>query len=406
MLGGIYYRFRNLVRDNRGNVALVVGLCAFPLLLAVGGALEFGDMASERSRLQDAVDAGALAGASRMTVAGGAGVGQNGSDVAVQAAQRSLAENHFQPAVTFEASADASSLTLTAHARHKALTGLLGDTAITATATADTLASVPLCVLQTGGGGISIRNTARIRATGCAVHANGDISVDSGAMLQADRTQAVGRISGPVSPAGNAGAVAIDDPFAAMDLVPPDDCTGKAQKIKQLKGTIEYLAPGVHCEAYEIDQDATLILLPGEHYFMDDLKANNNAVIRGDDVALIFGSTKKINFADHAAVQLGARRSGPFAGFLIVTTRANHEAFTIASDHVSKLLGTIYIPNAELDVQTAGNVAQDSAWSIIVASNLSLTQNPVLVINTGYVGSGVPVPDGVGPGRTAPVLSR
>ena len=105
-------------------------------------------------------------------------------------------------------------------------------------------------------------------------------------------------------------------------------------------------------------------------------------------------------------VKLGASRSGPFSGFLIVTTRDNTEKFTIASDRVSKLLGTIYIPNAELDVETAGSVGQDSAWSIIVASSIQLKQNPNLVINTGYVGSGVPVPDGVGPNRNAPRLSK
>ena len=44
--------------------------------------------------------------------------------------------------------------------------------------------------------------------------------------------------------------------------------------------------------------------------------------------------------------------------------------------------------------------------SIIVANSLQLSENPTLVINTGYVGSGVPVPKGVGPGNGAPKLSR
>ena len=139
---------------------------------------------------------------------------------------------------------------------------------------------------------------------------------------------------------------------------------------------------------------------------MDDLDAKKNATIRGDDVTLIFGSTKKINFADRAEVQLAARKSGPFAGFLLVTTRDNVEQFTIASDRVSKLLGTIYIPGAELKVSTAGNVAQDSAWSIIVADTLTVEKNPVLVINSGYSSGGVPVPEGVGPKRNAPTLSK
>jgi hypothetical protein len=69
-------------------------------------------------------------------------------------------------------------------------------------------------------------------------------------------------------------------------------------------------------------------------------------------------------------------------------------------------LGTIYIPGSELYVSSSGNVAQDSAWSVIVAKRLTLANNPVLVINKNYVGSGVPVPEGVGPSSGVPRLAR
>ncbi len=398
--------------DIRGNVTVISALCAVPVLLAVFGVIELGNASNDRAKLQAAVDAGALAGAGRLSIATTTG-DLGPTDTAVAVARQTVADAKINSAVVYNAAigANRESLTLEAVADHKALVGFMGfgDQKIIVRATAETLGSTPLCILQTGAGnkmGISLDNTARIRATGCAIHANGDITVKNSAIIQATRTQAVGKVSGPVSPAGNSGALAIPDPFADLNLHPPIDCIGKPLKIKELTGMVLALPPGIHCERYEVDKDATLILLPGEHYFMDDLNAHENAVIRGDDVVLIFGSTKKIDFADKAAVQLGARKTGPFAGFLIVTTRDNTEKFTIASDHVSKLLGTIYIPNAELDIETAGNVAQDSAWSIIVANTLSLTQNPVLVINTAYAGSGVPVPDGVGPSSNAPKLSK
>ena len=391
----------------------MMALAAVPLLFAGIGAVELGSLAREKADLQNAVDQGALAGASRLAVATTAATA-GPLDTAVAVARQTLANQGITSTVTLTPSFNATrtAIVLDAVADHKALVGFMdfGNGQIHASATAEGLASSPLCILQTGSGGkgigIEVDDTARIRATGCAIHANQNITVKSSAMIQADRTQAVGTVTGPVSPAGNSGALRIDDPFAAMNLVPPTNCVGKAAKIKQLVGTVEYLPPGVHCEEYEIDQGATLVLMPGDHYFMNDLKADSNAIIRGDDVVLVFGSTEKINFADHASVELGARRTGPFAGFLIVTSRANHESFTIASDHVSKLLGTIYIPDAELDVSTAGNVAQDSAWSIIVADTLTLKQNPILVINTGYAGSGVPVPSGVGPGMAKPRLSH
>jgi hypothetical protein len=91
---------------------------------------------------------------------------------------------------------------------------------------------------------------------------------------------------------------------------------------------------------------------------------------------------------------------------LIATGRTNTKRFSISSNRVRELLGTIYIPGSELYISAAGNVAQDSAWSVIVAKSLTLDKNPVLVINKNYVGSGVPVPQGVGPSASAPRLAR
>ena len=392
--------------SNRGNVTTIVALCAVPLLLSSIGVLEITAISNDHAKLQAAADAGALAGAGRLSVATGTASAPNDTATTVTRQTASQSGITSQVSVQVTVAQDNSAVTVVATTTHIPIVDLLGAHIITATAKAENMGHTPLCVLQTGSGGITLQNSARIRATGCAVQANQDITVNASAMLQADAVQAAGNITGPVSPAGHAGAMVIDDPFASMNLNPPTDCVGKAKKIKQAKATVVTLAPGVHCEEYDIDKDATLILLPGEHYFMDDLNAKKNASIQGDDVVLIFGSTKKINFADNASVTLSARKTGIFAGFLLITTRDNTETFTIASDHVSKLLGTIYIPSATLDVETTGNVAQDSAWSIIVADTLTLKQNPNLVINTGYVGSCVPVPDGVGPNRNHSVLAQ
>ena len=405
----ILHKLRALVNASGGNVSLVFGLCALPVTFVACAAIDLYSTSNERSLLQSAVDAGALAGAAHLSVASSTRT-DSVTNTAITVAQQFLTDAHIATKVTFNVALEnnGQAVTLSAQADHKALIGFdgFGNAVLSVKATAESLNAVPLCILQTGKGGITVKNTARIRATGCAIHANQNIAVDSGAMIQADRTQAVGTVKGPVSPTGNSGAMAIDDPFADMVLKPSTACVGKPAEIKTEEAGTLVLAAGVHCEHFKIEKFATLQLLPGDHYFMDDLEATDNAVIQGDDVVLIFGSTKKVNFADKATVSLGARKTGPFAGFLIVTTRDNTQPFTIASDHVNKLLGTIYIPSAQLVVQTSGSVAQDSAWSIIVANSLQLSENPTLVINTGYVGSGVPVPKGVGPGNGAPKLSR
>jgi hypothetical protein len=393
-----------IAANKRGNVTTIVALSAVPLLLSGIGVLELTSISNDHAKLQAAVDAGALAGAGRLSVATGSAPTDTATTVTKQTAAQSGITS--QVAVQVNVAQDNSAVTVVATTTHTPIVDLLGARTITVTAKAENMGSIPLCVLQTGGDKIELKDQARIRATGCAVHANGDIKVAGGAMIQSDRTQAVGTVSGPVSPAGFAGAMPIDDPFASLNLNPPLNCVGKPLKVVYLSGTTLPLLPGVHCEQYVIQQNATLVLMPGEHYFMNTIVANLNAQVTGDDVVLIFGSTGAINFADKAAVTLGARKSGPFAGFLFITSRDNRQVFRIGSDRVSKLLGTIYIPNAELQVDTTGSVAQDSAWSIIVASSIQLAHNPNLVINTGYVGSGVPVPDGVGPNRNNPVLAQ
>ncbi len=274
---------------------------------------------------------------------------------------------------------------------------------LNATATAEALQKTPLCVLQTDSGGISLSSTSTLRAPGCLIHADQNITVANSAHITAERIQATGTVSGPMSPVGNPGALAIPDPFVGMNLNPKTLCTLSLDilAVQSIKQDIN-MAPGVHCLPIVALGTAHIHLLPGEHYFvglsgLGGLTMNDNSTIDGDDVALIFGPGQNFNFAGQATVRLKARKTGPFAGFLIATARNNTNVFKISSSNVSQLLGTIYIPNATLEVTSSGNVAQDSDWSVIVAKKLALSNGPSLVINTNYAGSGVPVPKGVGP---------
>ena len=56
-------------------------------------------------------------------------------------------------------------------------------------------------------------------------------------------------------------------------------------------------------------------------------------------------------------------------------------------------------PQARVIVEGKSNVAQDSAWTVIVARELQLKGSPSLVVNANYTSSDVPVPEGVGPRR-------
>jgi len=401
-------------RGTGGNVSLIAAFAAIPVVLVVAGVIEITDMSNARGRLQEAADAGALAGAGQLAIAttGTTQISRTATTVARQSLETSGSGGKTAGA-DFSASVDtrAGSVTVTGTAEHTPLIGFMdfGNSHLQVTATAENVQRVPLCILQTDkSGGIQVQGTARIRATGCAVHANADIRVASGALIQAEAAQAVGAVSGPIEPAGQSGALPIGDPFATMDLTSKKLCNlleGNLLPIQLGSGTMS-LPPGLHCLPITVIGNGTLFLQPGDHYFLAPLIMTDNSTLRGDDVSLTFGIGNVFNFAKNANVRLSARKSGPMAGFLIATSRDNFGTFSIASGNVSQLLGTIYIPSANLVVDTPGNVAQDSAWSVIVAKTLTLKQNPVLVINNNYTGSGVPVPEGVGPMKSAPKLSH
>jgi len=56
-----------LLRDRSGNVAIMFALCLVPLLLAVGVAVDIGNVMSTKTRMQDALDAAALAALAETT---------------------------------------------------------------------------------------------------------------------------------------------------------------------------------------------------------------------------------------------------------------------------------------------------------------------------------------------------
>src|SRR5690606_26560119 len=146
----------------------------------------------------------------------------------------------------------------------------------------------------------------------------------------------------------------------------------------------------------DVRGNAELMLEPGEHWFLaGELTARGNGRISGDDVVAFFGENARFNFIGQATVDLDGRRSGRFAGMVLVSLRDNEEDFVIAADHVVNLHGVIYIPSARLVVEGQRDVARESAWTVVVAEELRTQGSPQLFINANYDASSVPVPVGV-----------
>jgi len=396
--------------SRRGNIAMVSALALVPLSYAVLCGVEIAGISQSKASLQAAVDGGALAGAGELSVSTRGDDGIRSTAIALATSAVSGLTDITPPSFTVDINRTSGTVSVTARTQFQSMfSGLVtSQPPIEVTSTAETLSKTPLCVLQidqTATVGAVVMDRAVVRAPGCLVQSNSAISVTNLGRIEAGSVQAVTGATGTISPAASVGALPIQDPFDDLDLTSPN-CVNALENVVHSGNATISLPAGVHCENYRVTGNATLILEPGEHYFKGQLEFNGNSKLRGNDVVLIFDPDRAFSFDQKADIRITARQAGPLAGFLIATGRNNTKRFTISSNQVRELLGTIYIPGSELYVSSSGNVAQDSAWSVIVAKSLTLANNPVLVINKNYIGSGVPVPEGVGPSSGAPRLAR
>jgi Flp pilus assembly protein TadG len=387
--------------DRRGGIAVIMAIALPALLMLICAAIDLASLNAEHSQMQDAADATALAMAKQLGLATANGITARAADYADAQLGQLATRDNVQ--VSTAIAADNSSVTVTLTGKRSSFFGNLlppGGWTLSTKATAVTMGELPLCVLSYGAaGGYNLHMTgqSRMTASGCLVQSNGNMTVDAGAALQSGMAQAVGNARGPITPSPQSGAPTIPDPFASLSVViPANSCT--PYNYTYLSSGVNVLPPGVHCGNYVVTNGAVLELAPGEHYFAKgQLQLQGDATLTGSDVALIFDRQSHFDFTQQATVDLSGRTSGPYAGFVIATTRKNTGTFNISATSAEKLEGTIYIPAATLQVQGVSNkVAQQSAWTVVVAQSIQLNGSANLVINSNYATSSVPVPGGVG----------
>ena len=161
------------------------------------------------------------------------------------------------------------------------------------------------------------------------------------------------------------------------------------------------LDPGVYCGGLTIASDADVTLNPGIYIIKDGpLKFNIGSIVTGEDVSFyLVGDDSTFYFGPDAKISLKAQKTGPLAGILFFEDQNAPLGRThrILSDDARTLLGTFYLPRGTLSVATLLPVADQSAYTVIIANKIAMTGSPTLVLNTDYALSDVPVPDGVGP---------
>lgn len=292
-----------------------------------------------------------------------------------------------------------------------------GLSSVKVSATAQLVGSGKICVLalhEAASGAIALSMDAKLTANGCGVYSNSTSSTGlasyKNSLIQASLICSAGGVGGGTSnfaPAVTTDCPAVPDPLADREPPPVGLCDYTDHEV--LTGTVT-LNPATYCGGLLITGDSNVTFAPGVYVIKDGpFSITQTAAVMGDHVGFyLAGADTKFVFANTVSVQLSAPKDGPMAGLLFFEDRNAPlgRLHDIVSENARKLVGTIYLSRGVLNVSSKKPVADQSAYTAIVAREIRLNRYPQLVLNSDYTLTDVPVPSalsGVG-GRV--VLSK
>jgi hypothetical protein len=404
---GILQQFRC---NTSGNVGMLF-VCSLPVLLgAVYVAIELSQLNQSKNKLQGIADTAAIAAAREMRLG-------NATKEAILAVAQSIVnaqQTAINATISFEGDVPEDkrwiSVKLAATAPNSFSHALgLADTSLTAKATAKVMGGATVCAVglhEAQDGTISLDKYAKMEARNCAVYSNsrtaGSIKAQDNAVLSAALICAAGGKGGGVtnfSPSPTTDCPILPDPLASRPPPTVSACEASKTNVKISEQTTS-LTPGVYCGGITITKASTVTLSPGIYIIKDGkLKVDFASSLKGEGVGFYFtGVDAGLDMAKESSISLTAPKTGPLAGIIMFQDRnmADDVKYEINNNNAAVLLGTIYLPKGTLLVQGEKPVAQNSAYTIVVARIIKLSAGPTMVLNSNYGLTDVPVPEGLG----------
>ena len=440
---------RELAGERRGGVAVIFALGSTVLFGLVGGGIDYAHLATRRSQLQNAVDVGVLTGGGTLKLAVSSIESVQG--VTEQAIRTNAPPSSDQPfTVTVDVAPDKTSVSARVQESVKlAFGGFLGIRAQTVTvqAKASVVGKMRLCMLTldpVAAGAFNLQKYAQVTANGCSLYSN---SVNPTGMVggnssfaRAETICSAGGFLGVranFAPPPQTGCPAIKDPLMGRANPPVGACATLPFPFNLLPlgktPTIDasiVLEPGTYCSGLQVKKNAVVTLKPGIYVFKDGpLIVKDKASLTGDGVGFYFtGDKGGLLFDKDTTISLTAPTTGTMAGLLMAedTTVSSPvdpamlantldlgvsipptplplgltkplRIYRIISNNARTMLGTIYLPSGRLVIDSTQPVADQSAYTVVVAQQVNLYEGPNLYLNANYDATSVPVPKGVGP---------
>ena len=406
--------FKRFSADVTGQLAIVFAL-AMPVLLAtVGFGIDYTAWTRQQAKLHGIADATAVASAREFYMAN-TDIDQVNA-IAASFANAQLIGSDSNSAVGVNAvvrddNGESAVQVDISQARASFFTGVLGYTfaPLKATAVARVLGGGRLCVIgldDDASTTISLVQTARVTAPDCAVYSNSDSasSIDAGGSseIEAELICSAGGVYGSSShytPSATTDCPQIEDPLAGRPAPVFGSCDEEDLVINARNGSTT-LDPGVYCGGIDIRR-GDVHFNPGVYVIKNGaFTITASSRVTGENVGFYLTGTKSVFFfGSESDINFSAPKDGPLAGILFYEDRNAPKLRThsIRSKRADNLLGTIYLPRGIFEVATNSKVAQDSAYTAVIANRIELSKSPNLHLNADYGATDIPVPDGIGP---------
>jgi len=387
--------FSNCVR---GNIAITFGMTAPVLLMLVGLSVDYGAWFNQRTKLQAAADAAALAGAKIYAQTQDA----NAADVEAYASLNGHDAAGAHPSTNLVDGNTAYKVALQ-EPGVQYFSGIfpIGPPTIGVAAKASIATGPGPCILTldpSAGHSLWLDSNSQISALKCKVHANSSSSegvyAASNSQLNAELTCVVGDYGGADShynPDPRAGCAPANDPMAH---IPAPSTSGCDFSDHELDDATTDLNPGVYCGGLTIKGNSNVTFRSGT-YIMKDGRffVDSNSRVRGDGVTFyLTGSQATIEFTSNTEIDFTAPTTGSLAGVLFFEDRNSpwNRSHYFDSNNISRLEGAIYLSRGVLWFDSNSQIAANSAFTTIVVNRLRLDSNAQLVVNTDYDSSAVP----------------
>lgn len=411
----------NFTKNCVGNISIVTVLTAIPIVAAVGIAIDYSRGSRVETKLQQIVDAAALAAAAARNISGSAEqkAGQRAaiSRMHLDAGLAGLTDAEIVGSPSITVGPGAIDISVNAIVPGTLinvlnLPGAAGKTMSISVNAKAAFATAGMCLLSLEPGvtkAIEVISDSSIITPDCGVHIN---STDSEA-LYANGGSAV--LSSSICIVGdyatNSGSSATPapltdcaikaDPLAGL-LAPPSAssaCTYDDIVVQSVE--TRSFAPGVFCGKLEIKDGATVTFEPGIHVVRDtEFIINSGARVIAQNVMIYLQHDKsRMNFNGGSSIDLRAPATGAYAGIAVFQDRGAATApHVINSNSASRIEGVVYLPNNDLHINSGSSFGQSSPWWAIIARKFHVNSNSIIHINVDFAASSAPVPPAIAGG--------